>query len=183
MARDDRRNPFAAAAWIPPFRGVTVSSPQLPNRFRWIWAVALAGTVVLASGNNPQVPVPSFVGLDKLAHFGVFGLLATLVLRPPAVWGRPRWRAWLAIGAVSLFGITDEWHQSFTPGRAVEFADWVADTSGAALAVVLYLRWSWYRRVLETPLLRRGPSAVRGAEAESAAACPAPERQLPVLDS
>ena len=56
---------------------------------------------------------------------------------------------------VSLFGITDEWHQSFTPGRAVEFADWVADTSGAVLAVTLYLRWGWYRRLLETPLRLR----------------------------
>ncbi len=108
--------------------------------------------MVFASGNNPQVPVPTFVGIDKVAHFGVFGLLATLVVRTHGVWRRPGWRALLAIGAVSLFGITDEWHQSFTPGRAVEFADWIADTAGAAFAVALYLRWPWYRKFLETPL-------------------------------
>jgi hypothetical protein len=37
----------------------------------------------------------------------------------------------------------------------MEFADWVADTLGAAVAVVVYLRWNGYRRVLETPLRRR----------------------------
>ncbi len=132
---------------------------------QWGWAAVLAATVVLASGNNPQVPVPSFVGLDKVAHFGVFGLLATLVLRTASIWRR-RWRAFLAIGVVSLFGATDEWHQSFTPGRSVEFADWIADTAGATLAVALYLRWAWYRKLLETPLrLRRRKTVATPAAA------------------
>ena len=134
---------------------MTAPSPQSPNRLRWLWAFALTATIVFASGNNPQSPVPTFIGFDKVAHLGVFGLLATLVLRTHGVWRRPGWRAVIAIGAVSLFGLTDEWHQSLTPGRSVEFADWIADTTGAVLAVALYLRWSWYRRLLETPLLRR----------------------------
>jgi len=120
----------------------------------WFWPLALAGAVVFASGGNPQSPV-SFIGIDKLAHFGVFGLLATLVLRMPTVWNRTGWRGWIAVVAVSAFGATDEWHQSFTPGRSVEFADWISDTCGAALAVSLYLNWSWYRRLLEIPLGER----------------------------
>ena len=120
----------------------------------WFWALALAGSVVFASGGNPQSPV-SFIGIDKLAHFGVFGLLATLVLRTPQVWRRIGWRGWIAVLAVSAFGGTDEWHQSFTPGRSVEFADWISDTSGAALAVTLYLKWGWYRRLLELPLWKK----------------------------
>ncbi|MBI5381763.1 MAG: VanZ family protein [Opitutae bacterium] len=103
--------------------------------------------VFLASGRS-QVAGPRIPHLDKVTHFAVYGLLATLVLRAlPA--GR---RAWLAVALVSLFGISDEWHQSFTPGRSVEFADWLADTLGAALAVTLYVRWTWYRRLLETRL-------------------------------
>lgn len=138
-----------------------------PRRARWWWAGALAAAVVFASGNNPQVPVPTFVGFDKVAHFGVFGLLATLILRTGSIWRR-RWRALLAVGLVSLFGITDEWHQSYTPGRAVEFADWLFDTAGAALAVTLYLRWAWYRTLLETPLRlrRRKPVATPAAAPE-----------------
>ena len=88
---------------------------------------------------------------DKFGHFGIYGLLGTLVCRQ----GRG-WRA--AIGSlivVSAFGASDEWHQSFVPGRSTDFRDWVADTSGAALAIVLYTWWAWYRRLLETPLWRR----------------------------
>ena len=55
---------------------------------------------------------------------------------------------------MSLFGATDEWHQSFVPGRASEVKDWVADTLGAALAVSLYAGWGRYRRLLETSVVR-----------------------------
>ena len=83
--------------------------------------------------------------------FSIYGLLATLTLRGL---GSRRWAPWLAIAAVSLFGVSDEWHQSFVPGRSCEVADWVADTLGAALAVSLYRRWGFYRRLLEFSLLR-----------------------------
>jgi hypothetical protein len=53
---------------------------------------------------------------------------------------------------VSAYGATDEWHQSFVPGRAMDVQDWIADTIGAAIAVVLYTGWSRYRRWLETPV-------------------------------
>lgn len=126
---------------------------RLPNRFRlWLWPLTLAGLIVVASGRS-QIAAPDVVDFDKVAHFGVFGLLASLVVRTGFA---PR-RAWIAVVLVSLFGFTDEWHQSFTPGRSVEFADWVADTLGAALAVTLYVRWSWYRGWLERPLWRRQP--------------------------
>ena len=42
--------------------------------------------------------------------------------------------------------------------RAVEMADWLADTLGGALAVTLYARWRWYRGQLEKPMRwRRKP--------------------------
>lgn len=88
------------------------------------------------------------VGFDKVAHFGAFGLLATaayrLVSRRAGVW---------VVLAVSLFGASDEWHQSFTAGRSVELADWIADTSGAAVAVLAYGLWQWYRNLLEYKVL------------------------------
>ena len=65
-----------------------------------------------------------------------------------------KWPAWLAVLIVSAFGVTDEWHQSFVPGRSCDVFDWLADTAGAALAVALYVKWAWYRRLLE---IRVGP--------------------------
>jgi len=39
--------------------------------------------------------------------------------------------------------MTDEWHQSFVVGRFSDVADWVADTSGAALAVFVLYKLHW----------------------------------------
>lgn len=116
----------------------------------WLWPAALAATIVVASGRG-QVAAPDIVDFDKVAHAAVFGLLATLVHRN----GFPPRQAWLPVLLVSLFGALDEWHQSFTPGRSVEVADWVADTVGAALAVTIYVNWTAYRRWLERGLNSR----------------------------
>ncbi len=43
----------------------------------------------------------------------------------------------LAIVCASLYGVTDELHQYFVPGRACDPADWLVDTCGAALGAVL----------------------------------------------
>ncbi len=138
---------------------------------RWVYPIVLAGVVVVASGRS-HVAAPDIVNIDKIVHFSVFGLLATLVARAPGTR-----HAWVAVLVVSAFGISDEIRQSFTPGRSVEFADWMADTSGACFAVGLYTFWDWYRRLLETPLRwpRRCAPALRAAApvAENTAAAPA----------
>jgi len=131
------------------------SSPP-PSGWRWAYPSALAGMIVVASGRS-QVAGPPVVNIDKLVHFMVFGLLATTVVRSLGI---KRFR--MAILTVSLFGVADEFRQSFTPGRFVEFADWVADTAGAFTAVSLYVYWPLYRRLLETPL-RLGPRRVNPA--------------------
>ena len=127
-----------------------------PSFWRTVWAngqllypiILAIGIVGLSGEQSPPTPgfIPSF---DKLAHFCVFGLLATLLFRllPPA--SRNASTAVLVILAVSLFGLSDEIHQSYTPGRFVEFADWVADTLGATVAVLAYWRWEAYRCLLE----------------------------------
>jgi VanZ family protein len=116
---------------------------------QWLYPVALAGVIVAASGQG-SVAAPDIIDFDKVAHFSIYGLLATLVARA----GFPGGRGWWAVVVVSLFGLTDEWHQSFTPGRSVEVADWVADTLGALTAVGLYTWWRGYRELLEKPLGR-----------------------------
>lgn len=138
---------------------------------RWLYPLALAVMVVVASGRS-QVAAPAIINIDKIVHFSIFGLLATLVARAPGIR-----HVWWALAIASLFGIGDEFHQSFTPGRSVEFADWLADTSGAALAVCLYTSWTWYRRLLETPL--RIPSRRRRLETRSARAAVSPSDPAP----
>jgi VanZ family protein len=107
------------------------------------------------ASSRSQVAAPDVPDIDKIAHFFVYGLLGTLLARVPQV---VVWRGlgvYWAVALASFFGISDEFHQSFTPGRSVELADWVMDTSGAALAVFIYARWSAYRRFMECPLAPR----------------------------
>ena len=123
----------------------------------WLWPVALMATIALASSRS-TVGGPDLPYIDKVTHFLVYGLLGTLFVR---VRGLKEWPVlglgWAVVFA-SGYGVVDEWHQSFTPGRFVEFADWVADTLGALLAVTLYAHWTWYRKLLELSLVREKPS-------------------------
>jgi len=107
--------------------------------------------IFFASGRS-QVAEPGIPHLDKVAHFSVYGLLGTLLVRT-GVGGRRS--AAVAAVIASLYGVTDEIHQSFVPGRSMEFADWVADTAGAAVAILMYTRWTWYRQRLEGPVRRK----------------------------
>jgi VanZ family protein len=139
-----------------------VTSSASHRRRRWIFAAALAGLIVIASSRS-AVEGPSVRNFDKVAHFSVYGLLATLVVRA-LISARAFW----AIVIVSIFGLSDELHQHFTPGRSMEFMDWVADTLGATLAVGLYTYWAWYRKLLEAPLWGRRNSD----PADNSAQCP-----------
>ncbi len=120
--------------------------PAQPDRKQLVWPVAVAALIVVASSRS-TVAGPRIEGLDKVVHFAVYGLLATLVCRLGRGWRAAAW----SLLVVSAFGVTDEWHQSFVPGRLAEVADWVADTLGALVAVTLYTGWEAYRRLLETP--------------------------------
>jgi len=131
--------------------GEEISGPRARTSAAVIWPVILAGLIFFASSRS-HVAAPGITNVDdKFGHFGVYGLLGTLVCRL----GRG-WRAALAsLLAVAAYGASDEWHQSFVPGRSSEFADWIADTTGAMVAIAFYAGWPLYRQVLEMPLFRR----------------------------
>lgn len=125
---------------------------------RVAWPLCIAALIFGASSRS-IVASPGFTKIDdKFAHFGVYGLLGTLVCRVRGGWKA----AAVSLLVVSAYGASDEWHQSFVPGRMSDPADWVADTLGAALGIALYSGWAWYRRILELPLRAR----VRRAAAE-----------------
>ncbi len=78
--------------------------------------------------------------MDKVLHAGLYGVLAALwawVLPGQKPWLLQRTRvaalAWtLAVG----FGALDEIHQGFVPGRSRDALDWLADATGAGLALL-----------------------------------------------
>ena len=102
--------------------------------------------------HQPSLPTPSlFSGQDKLIHAVVYGALGVMLLAAqPLRAGRYSWRR---IGAsvllASLYGASDELHQSFVTGRSAEIGDWVADTLGALIAVLAVAWWVKNRRALK----------------------------------
>jgi VanZ family protein len=143
-----------------------LTTPLAKNSWRnAAWPALVAATIFLASSRS-TVAAPGIHNFDKIAHFSVYGLLATLLVR---LGHGPRAIA-LALLFTSLYGASDEWHQSYVPGRSTELADWCADTLGAALAIALYTGWPWYRTSLEMPLGRQR----RIENADATATVPAP---------
>lgn len=71
--------------------------------------------------------------LSSIAHFceyTVFGAFLANALRCHM----PLRRACLvAIACASLYGVSDEFHQLFVPGRMCDPVDWMVDTAGATL--------------------------------------------------
>jgi len=123
----------------------------------FVWPCALAISIYAASSQSALAAPNVGVSYDKLAHLLVFGLLATAVLRIPDLFKKGWHGVLFTILIVSGYAILDEFRQSLTPGRAVELNDWIADTLGAILASILYLKWQRYRQFWEysIPLRRR----------------------------
>jgi VanZ family protein len=104
--------------------------------------LAYAGLIFLLSSVSkfPDV-VPSFFGFDKLAHFIEYYFFGCLICR----WllnERPvfasRHAVFLTILLGAFYGISDEWHQSFVPGRDASFWDALFDALAVVVAAVTY---------------------------------------------
>jgi VanZ family protein len=73
---------------------------------------------------------------DKLYHAGAYFIMGLLAWRSFQPWlSSPIILALLSIAFCSIYGLSDEWHQSFVVGRESDIVDWIADSSGSGLAV------------------------------------------------
>ena len=106
----------------------------------WVPVLVWAGFIFYLSG----VPNLRFLSnnlwdlvVRKIGHFGVFGIFARLLCR--AFTGSTCW-SWKKIFTASLvlsflYACTDEYHQSFVPGRSASMIDVSIDTAGAWAAL------------------------------------------------
>ena len=136
---------------VPASGGAPKAAPG--RRFRlWLPVATMMGIQLwLSSQSRLPDALSPFPGVDKLQHAGwffVLSLLAWRAARDGEAWPRRR-RVGTLLAAAALWAASDEAHQSFVPGRAVEAADLGADVAGAALALA----------VAEAALLRRSDSA------------------------
>jgi VanZ family protein len=105
----------------------------------WVPALLYMAGIFIVSSIPDLGPLPGGVS-DKSGHTLAYAGLGALLLFALAR-GRPErvtlGRAAIAVALASAYGVTDEWHQSFVPGRSAEVADVLADVLGAALGVAL----------------------------------------------
>ena len=72
---------------------------------------------------------------DKLGHLILYGILGATLAHVHRLQGLP---AAVLILLGVLYGASDEWHQSFVPGRDVSVFDWMADLVGVSTGFWLF---------------------------------------------
>ncbi len=88
---------------------------------------------------QPKLYAPMwFAHQDKIYHAGAYSILALLTWRSLRHFiASPSGMALLTLLFCSFYGATDEWHQYYVAGRTADYTDWLADTAGAAVAVLV----------------------------------------------
>ena len=114
----------------------------MPRRLALWGPVALwAGLLFFLSSRSDLGPAGRIP--DWITHGTAYLMFALLVARAIAGgFGHPlAGRTALAVVlAVTLYGVSDEWHQSFVPGRDSSAGDVAKDAGGALLGVLCFGR-------------------------------------------
>jgi VanZ family protein len=111
--------------------------------FFWLPAVFYAAFIFYLSSLSPTRPLPfSFSGSDKIIHFFEYLGLAFLMIR--ALHNETRLplpaRFLAAFLLAAAYGVTDEFHQYFVPGRDCSGFDLLADIAGSATGTIVFAR-------------------------------------------
>jgi VanZ family protein len=133
-----------------------VPTPRSSPAARWLWAwlpaLAWAALLFVASATPGSKLPPLPGGSDKLVHAGIYAVLGARCWRGVRRTSRlPLGRAAVVAAALStLYGVSDELHQAYTPLRTPDVHDALADAAGS-LAGALVCAWRVRRRAPRTP--------------------------------
>ena len=105
-----------------------------------VWSAAIFYFSTLP-GSSFRLPEIEF--FDKSIHMVVFGILNLLVLRVSR--GMRNERMVLYGGTIYsiLYGLSDEIHQFYVPGRVADPYDFLADVAGIMIGYVIFTRFFW----------------------------------------
>lgn len=105
--------------------------------------------VIFAASAQPKLPDLAFLHIevggkdigDKIGHLIAYAVLGALIWRAldrvSVGWGR----VGAAVALATAYGVTDELHQLYVPGRDFDLVDLGANALGAALASVVLTLW------------------------------------------
>jgi VanZ family protein len=107
----------------------------------WLPLILYCLLIYIQSDHPSPEQIPSFPFVDKVLHFVAYGIMGILFYRAYQtlrIKNNIQMLMLLSVVSASLYGISDEIHQSFVPFREAEVADVIADMLGAASGVLLY---------------------------------------------
>ena len=114
----------------------------------WLPVIVYCAAIFIQSSFPTSQRIPDWRNLDKLLHMTAYALLGALFFRALAT-GRfsrnLKLAAVLSILFSSLYGVSDEIHQAFVPGRSPETADALADFAGSILGTAG--GWFLFKRI------------------------------------
>ena len=118
-----------------------------------LWLVII---FVFSSLHRTPLPKNKYISWDKVAHILEYSLLGYLAARALALSGfrhlRPHYLGiTLLIGL--LYGISDEIHQYYVPGRYSSPWDVLADLVGVTIGALVFRRWLIKNRISGEALL------------------------------
>ena len=114
----------------------------------WLPVIAyMAMLFVFSSFSTLPSPPGDLSAYD--VHIAAYAGLGALTARATGKGLRDvSWRAVVAaIVIASLYGVTDEYHQRFVPGRSFDVLDMVADTIGSVVGASAVGAWSRIRKI------------------------------------
>lgn len=112
---------------------------------KWIPSIVVMAIIYYLSSkemvSGPSVP-------DYVVHFVLFGILAAAYHYALSRNYDPGSRIIIIVFIMtSIYGLTDEFHQSFVPGRQTSLKDWLVDSfAGITIPAILYY-WNRKRRL------------------------------------
>lgn len=115
-------------------------------------AIAVMVAIFVLSHQQKPPTIGSDPELSAIfGHLVAYGVLALAMLGAFMTAGMSfRQAAFAAIGMSLAFGLTDEVHQRFVPGRHADPWDLLADLVGATVAVGLVASWRFWQSTFRT---------------------------------
>jgi len=105
-------------------------------------ALLWAGTLYYLSDQPGMAITPLFSHQDKVMHVVAYALLGifSMGVLPKSTAGYRPAQLWIVTALTGVYGLLDEYHQSFIPGRFASLGDVIADLAGGFLgALFVYL--------------------------------------------
>ncbi|HLX13084.1 MAG TPA: VanZ family protein [Bacteroidota bacterium] len=113
-----------------------------------LWALFIFGASSIPGAAFPKLLILQYDKVIHMIFYGIFGCTVFLALEPKSIFPRPAWRRYFwTLLIVTLYGASDEFHQSFVPGRTMDSHDLMADFAGGCVALIFIMMYMRNRRI------------------------------------